>query len=115
MRVNIHAGQIGHKALIPVLLNIQHKRAFGFLCRTTKSLRPQEYPKFQRHIEPWQVIDLIQLSSGNIVNSEPAFMDNIVEFFNPGLRTVIKFPCRAGDKSTGVDNKNQCIKDWLIV
>ena len=54
VRLNVLTCYVGYELLIPVKVPVEHQALLPSLFPSTKFPSSQEYPKFQRHIEPGQ-------------------------------------------------------------
>lgn len=58
--MDIHAGQIGYKTLITILLDVEDQHPLVLLCVISKPLGTQKYPKFQRHVKARQLVLVVK-------------------------------------------------------
>lgn len=54
----------------------------------------------------------VQLGTGEIVNAEPALLDNPVEFVDPGFSAVVHLASATNPEAAGKDGENQRLKPW---
>lgn len=80
MRPDILAGDVGNERAISVGLPIENQGPFLALIVRAKPLAAKKQPEFEGHIESRQPGGSIQLDRREVVNSEPAFLDNPLDF-----------------------------------
>ncbi len=92
MIVDVHPGEIGYEPLVAVRFDIEDQGALQFLIRTSITPRAEKNPEFQRHVEPRQACNAVQLCPGEVVYAVPACLDQTVELLDPGLARIVCFP-----------------------
>jgi hypothetical protein len=92
MRAYILTGYVGNECAISVRLAVENQRPLLTLIGRAEPLAPEEKPEFKRHIEARQSRGGVQRDRGEIVNSEPALLDNALDFGQSDLSGIVIFP-----------------------
>lgn len=89
MGVDVHSGKIRDELLVAILLDVKDQKTLLSLRLATVAPAPEEDPQFQRHVEAGQAVRRIELGAGKVVNPVTAFLDDVVQLFEPHLSPVV--------------------------
>lgn len=106
MRADILAGDVGNERAISIELTVENQGPLLALVVRAEPLATEKQPEFKRHVESRQSGDGIQLYGRKVVDSEPAFLDNTLDFRQSNLSGVILFTGASGDKPKVVNAKH---------
>ena len=115
MGMDVHAREIGNEPLIAVGLDVQDEQSLTLLPGAAVAFRAQKHAEFQRHVEPWQTGLGVEFSSREVVDAEPALLNQAEEPIHAGLARVIQLLGGSRAKAASVDRKDQGVEDRRVV
>jgi hypothetical protein len=115
VRTGILSCDVRYEFLIAVRIAIQNETNLTLLFSLSVFLGSQKHSEFERHIESRQFCFPIQLCSRNIVNSDPAFGDDLEYLAHAHLARIIYLLSAAGDIATIMDREYDRSKELPIL
>ncbi len=109
--VNILAGNVGDKGPVAVCIPVQNQRRLFALIVTSKSSAPKKQPQLQRHVEPRQVGDGIELDRGEIVYAELAFFDDPFDLCQADIAGIVFLAGATSNKTEVAHGEDNGVED----
>jgi hypothetical protein len=72
---DVLSGNVGAVFLITVWFSVQDQAELVFVPPIPESLRPQEDPQLERHVEPGEAVHFVEAGPGEVVNPESRLGD----------------------------------------
>ena len=89
--LDILSGDVGAELLISVRCAIQNERALGLLIRIAEFFSAQEQAELERHVEPREAGDAIELDPRDVMNRVLGTADDPYDLLKADVARVLNF------------------------
>jgi hypothetical protein len=114
MGPDVLPGDVRDKDTITVRFAVENQCPLPALLGRSEALAPEKQSEFQRHVEPGKARYRIERGRRQIVDSEPALLDDAFNLRQPKFPGVVLFKGTARDKSEVIDTEDNRVEYWSV-